>query len=95
MNLYCRLKKKLENILIMEWFHYSAIYIMSQENCANINNTDQNFLGFYKNHLFYDNDNDENLPIMVYSGIKTSMVQNLFSMPYYPWVYFLQITNFF
>ena len=43
------------------------------QNCANINNTDQMFLDFANNNLFYDYDNDEHLPLTVYSGIKPSM----------------------
>ena len=43
------------------------------QNCANINNTDQNFLDFSNKYLFYDHDNDDHLPIPVYSGIKPSM----------------------
>ena len=42
-------------------------------NCANLNNTDQNFLDFANKHLFYDDDDDEHLPILLYSGIKPSM----------------------
>ena len=42
-------------------------------NCANPNDTDRNFLDFAKKHLFYDNENDKNLLIPVYSGIKPSM----------------------
>ena len=42
-------------------------------NCANLNNTDKTFLGFANKHLFYDDDDDEHLPIPVYSGIKLSM----------------------
>ena len=48
------------------------------QNCANINNTDQNFPDFTNKHLFYDNSRDEHLLIPVYSGIKPSMGQNLF-----------------
>ena len=44
------------------------------QNCANLNNTDQNFSPFTNKHLFYDNDDDEHLLIPVYSGIKPSMV---------------------
>ena len=43
------------------------------QNCANLNNTDQNFLDFSNKHLFYDYEDNENLPIPVYSGIKPSM----------------------
>ena len=43
------------------------------QNCANINDTDQKFLYFENKHLFYDNDDEEHLPIPVYSGIKPSM----------------------
>ena len=43
------------------------------QNCANLNNTDQMFPSFANNHLFYDDDDDENLPVPVYSGIKPSM----------------------
>ena len=43
------------------------------QNCANLNNTDQMFLDFSKNHLFYDDYDDEHLPIPVYSGIRHSM----------------------
>ena len=43
------------------------------QNFANLNNTDQNFLDFSNKHLFYDYEDDENLPIPVYSGIKPSM----------------------
>ena len=43
------------------------------QNLANINNTDQNFPDFANKHLFYNDDDDEHLPIPVYSGIKTSM----------------------
>ena len=42
-------------------------------NCANLNNTDKVFFGFANKHLFYDDDDDEHLPIPVYSGIKLSM----------------------
>ena len=40
---------------------------------ANLNNNDQNFLDFANKHIFYDDEYDEYLPIMVYSGIKPSM----------------------
>ena len=43
------------------------------QNCANPNNTDQNFLDFSNKHLFYDDEDDNNLTIPVYSGIKPSM----------------------
>ena len=43
------------------------------QNCANLNNTDQMFPDFAKKHLFYYDDDNEHLPIRVYSGIKTSM----------------------
>ena len=41
--------------------------------CANINNTDQNFLEISNKNLFYDDDDDKHLPIPVYSVIKPSM----------------------
>ena len=41
--------------------------------CANLNNADQIFPDFSNKHLFYDDDDNEHLPIPVYSGIKTSM----------------------
>ena len=44
------------------------------QKCANIDNTDQIFLDFSNKHLFYDDDDDEYLPIPVYSGIKPSTV---------------------
>ena len=54
------------------------------KNCANINNTDQNFPGFSNRHIFYDNYNDEHLPILVYSVIKPSIGPEVFfSIPYY------------
>ena len=40
------------------------------QNCVNLNNNDQIFLGFVNKHIFYDDDNDEHLTILVYSGIK-------------------------
>ena len=43
------------------------------KNCANLNNTDQNFPDFSNKHLFYDDEDDNNLTIPVYSGIKPSM----------------------
>ena len=44
------------------------------QNCANINNTDQIFsLILQNNRIFYDDDDNEHLPIPVYSGIKPSM----------------------
>ena len=42
-------------------------------NCANLIYTDPIFLGFSNKHLFYDDEDDEHLPIPVYSGIKPSM----------------------
>ena len=45
---------------------------------ANLNNTDQIFPDFEKKHLFYDNDDDEHLPIPVYSGIKPSILGEIF-----------------
>ena len=44
-----------------------------KKNCANINNTDQILLEFANKHLLYDDDDDEHLPIPLYSGIKPSM----------------------
>ena len=49
------------------------------QNCANLNNTDQIFPDFANKHLFYDHDDDEHLPITVYSGIKTSMGTDFFN----------------
>ena len=43
------------------------------QNCANLNNTDQMLLDFAKEHLFYNDEDDEHLPIPVYSGITPSM----------------------
>ena len=43
------------------------------QNCTNLKHTDQKFPNFTNKHIFYDNDDDEHLPIPVYSGIKTSM----------------------
>ena len=43
------------------------------QNCANLNNTDQILPDFVNKHIFYNDDNDEHLPIPVYSGIKPSM----------------------
>ena len=43
------------------------------QNCANLNNTDQTFPDFANKHIFYDDDDNEKLPIPVYSGIKPSM----------------------
>ena len=43
------------------------------QNCANLNNTDQIFFDFSNKHLFYDDEDDEHLPILVYSRIKPSM----------------------
>ena len=43
------------------------------QNYANLNNTDQISPDFAKKQLIYDDDNDEHLPIPVYSGIKPSM----------------------
>ena len=43
------------------------------QNCANLNNTDQISLNFANKHLFYDDDDDEHLPIPVYSGINPSV----------------------
>ena len=43
------------------------------QNCANINNTDHIFLDISNRHIFYNDDDDEHLPIPVYSGIKPSM----------------------
>ena len=45
------------------------------QNFANLNNNDQFLPDFTNTHLFYDDDNDEHLPIPVYSGIKPSMVK--------------------
>ena len=42
-------------------------------NFLNLNNSDQMFLYFTNKDTFYDNDDDEHLPIPLYSGIKTSM----------------------
>ena len=56
-------------------FHH--LYHVTQ-NCANLNNTDQSFLDFANRHLFYDDDDDEHLPIPIYSGIKPSLGLNLF-----------------
>ena len=43
------------------------------QNYADLNNTDQNLLGFSNKHIFYDNDNNDHLPNPVYSGIKPFM----------------------
>ena len=43
-------------------------------NFANLNNNDQILLDFTNKHLIYDDDDDEHLPIPVYSVIKPSMV---------------------
>ena len=43
------------------------------QNCANLNNTHQIFLDFANKHLFYDDYDYENLPILVYSDIKPYM----------------------
>ena len=43
------------------------------QNCANSNNNDQHFLDFANKRLFYDDKDDEHLPIPLYSGIKLSM----------------------
>ena len=43
------------------------------QNCANLNNTDQNFLDFTNKHIFYNDDDYEHLPIPVYSVIKPSI----------------------
>ena len=43
------------------------------QHCANLNNTDQIFLDFTNTYLSYDGDDDENLLILVYSGINNSM----------------------
>ena len=43
------------------------------QNCSNLNNTDQIFLDFSNKHLFYNDDDNENLPIPVYLDIKPSM----------------------
>ena len=51
---------------------FSRLHHVTQ-NCANFNDTDWNFLDFTNKHLFYDDDDKEHLPIMVYSGIKPSM----------------------
>ena len=52
------------------------------QNCANINNTDQFFFDFTNKHLFYDDDNDNHLPSLVYSRIKhstgTGLILNTF-----------------
>ena len=89
MNWYCGWKQqKTKKILIMQWFHYSAIY-------ANLNNTDQIFLGFANKHLFYDKNDDDHLPIPVHSGIKPSMGHILFQINYYHWAYFIQSANLF
>ena len=42
------------------------------QNCANLNNTNHIFLDFKNKHIFYNDDNDDHLPITVYSGIKPS-----------------------
>ena len=46
------------------------------QNCANLNNTDQISLDFANKHLFYNDGNDEHLPIPLYSGYKPSMGPN-------------------
>ena len=40
---------------------------------SNLNNTNQNFLDFSNKHIFYDDDENQLLPIRMYSGIKPSM----------------------
>ena len=47
------------------------------KNCPSINNTDQFFLDLSNKHKIYGDDDDEHLPIPVYSGIKSSMGQEL------------------
>ena len=47
------------------------------QNCANLNNTDQIFPDFSNKHLFYDDDDNEYLHTLVYSGIKPSMGSDL------------------
>ena len=42
------------------------------QNFINLNNTDRKFLDFANKHIFYDNNDEEHLPISVYSGIKPS-----------------------
>ena len=51
---------------------FCRLYHVTQ-NCANLNDTDQNFLDFANKHLFYDDNNDQYSPIPVYPGIKHSM----------------------
>ena len=63
-------EKDIDNGMVSLFYH---LYHVTQ-NCANLNNTDQMFLGFANKHLFYDDDEDnDHLPITVYSGIKPSM----------------------
>ena len=42
------------------------------QNFVNMNNTVQILPDFENKHLFYNSDNDDHLPIPVYSGIKPS-----------------------
>ena len=55
--------------MVSLFFH---LYHVTQS-FENLNNTEQIFLDFASKHLFYENDDDEHLPIPVYSGIKPSM----------------------
>ena len=61
-------EEEIDHGMVSLLFHLQHI----TQNFSNLNNTDQIFPDFAKNHLFYD-DNDEHLPIPVYSVIKTSM----------------------
>ena len=43
------------------------------QNCANLNNTDQVFLDFTNKHLFYDDEDDDHLPLPIYLCVKPSI----------------------
>ena len=62
-------EEDIDHVMVSLFCH---LYHVTQ-NFSNLNNTDQIFLDFTNKHLFYDDDNDDDLPIPVYSGIKTSM----------------------
>ena len=72
------LKLWLESIENEEYIDHGMVKLFRHlhnvtQNCSNLNNTDQIFLDFSNKHLFYDDNDDEHLPISVYSGIKISM----------------------
>ena len=55
---------------------FCHLYYVTQ-NCANLNITDQVFLYIENKHLFYDDDDDDHLTILVYLSIKNSICPEL------------------